>query len=114
MTLPAKATVRAATCVELQTIDRHEFMKVMLDHVETMEEIRSLINTRVDTAYNEEVYVDKHRVIMNLLVSSAKEFRAIKLLKDRLLGNKEDQLVDSRMHLEGNILLIIFLKIVVC
>lgn len=90
MTVPAKATVRAATYVELQVIERQGFMRMMLDHPDANTQLRKNINERLEKADNEQNVFDKDHVIMNLLVSNAREFRPIKQLKDHLTNSKEE------------------------
>lgn len=88
LNIPSRATVRAATYAELQAINKTDFIRAMMSYRETSQELQNYVFARVNTAYDEQRGTDKGRVIMNLLVSQAEEFRPIKMLKERLKQDK--------------------------
>lgn len=88
MNLPSKATVRAATYAELQTISKLDFIKTMMSYRDISRELRENLFLRINVADDEQKGTDKGRVTMNLLVSQAEEFKPIKLLKERLSKEK--------------------------
>lgn len=88
MTIPAKATVRAATYTELQVIERKEFMRIMMDYPDAIINLRNDVGNRVQIAHKSNLQLSSTNIIMNLLISDVEEYRPIKLLKDNLLRKK--------------------------
>ncbi|RVE53569.1 hypothetical protein evm_001710 [Chilo suppressalis] len=83
--IPARCTVKAATYVECQVLDKSKFIKLMVTYPDLMDKIKSEIGERIDRAEIKKQRQGKHRPLtLNIFASKDRKKSSIKCLKDKL------------------------------
>ncbi|XP_049871178.1 uncharacterized protein LOC126370383 [Pectinophora gossypiella] len=82
--IPARCTVKAATYVECQVLEKTEFIKLMITYPEVETKIRKEIDARIARAHNRKKDSGTKSLNLNIYVSKDKRKSRIKCLKDKL------------------------------
>ncbi|XP_041978323.1 uncharacterized protein LOC121732490 isoform X2 [Aricia agestis] len=97
--IPSKVTVKAATYVELQVLQRTDFMLAMSEHPQILRTIRAAVEARIAGAKSREEAIHKYE--KNDLRQLRTRYRPMKTLKDHLNGVEDEDTVfvdDSHMY----------------
>nr|CAD7450232.1 unnamed protein product [Timema bartmani] len=84
-TISAKSSVRAATYTELQVLYKVDFLRMIANYPsDVYQDIRAKVDTRISSAYNKEISIEKGEIMINMFVSQSRDMKPIKNLKNRL------------------------------
>ncbi|KAI5644539.1 cyclic nucleotide-binding domain-containing protein [Phthorimaea operculella] len=104
--IPARCTVKAATYVECQVLDKTKFIKLMITYPDLVDRIREEIQKRIDRSHKSKSANDEP-LTLNIYVSKDKRRSSIKCLKDKLRfiqGKTDEDTVTSDDELDKNCL----------
>lgn len=83
--LTARCTVKAATYVECQVLEKTEFIKLMITYPQLFEKIKLEIQQRIDRSHKIKSSRDVSSFLsLNIYASRDREKSSIKRLKDKL------------------------------
>ncbi|XP_028170550.1 uncharacterized protein LOC114360170 [Ostrinia furnacalis] len=82
--IPARCTVKAATYVECQVLDKTKFIKLMITYPQMIDKIKNEINERIERSRQRKTRGDQTALSLNIYASKDRKKSSIKCLKDKL------------------------------
>ncbi|KAJ0177846.1 hypothetical protein K1T71_006719 [Dendrolimus kikuchii] len=83
--IPARCTVKAATYVECQVLEKTKFIKLMITYPDLVDKVRDEINERISRSRQRKQNIDYSTTFsLNIFASKDRKKSSIKCLKDKL------------------------------